>query len=49
MPTYQGCLFTKVGPMAGNHDLSGDMTLPAFTSQSINATVSGTQVALFKD
>jgi len=35
--------------MAGDHNLAGDMALPAFTGQTINLTAARAQAALFEE
>ena len=49
MFTYQGCLFAKVGSIAGNYKLAGNMTFPLFTSQAVNLAVARAQAALLQD
>jgi len=39
------CFFSKVGSIAGNYKLAGDMAFPLFTSQAINLTVARAQAA----
>jgi len=45
MPADQGTLFPEVRTVAGNGNLAGDMTLPAFTSPAMGTTVTGAEAA----
>lgn len=49
MLTDEGCLFAKVGSIAGNHDLAGAMALPAFTRQTISPAVARAKAAFFEN
>jgi len=48
MPAHQRGFLSEVGTIAGDHDLSGNLTLAAFTSQAIDQAVAGTHLARFQ-
>jgi len=48
MLAYQGCFFSKVGTIAGNYDLPGDMACTAFASQTISPTLTRTEAAFLQ-
>jgi hypothetical protein len=48
MLTYQRCFLSKVGAIAGNYDLPGNLALTVFSSQAINPTLTRAEMTLLQ-